>query len=135
MGPAADVATSESTDSETSTSRPVNPPPLSPADLKLINCYRRTANHLSVGQIYVLENPLLNERRRPEHMKPGLLGHWWTTHGLNFSDSHMNRVIRNWDLDAIYVMGQGHGGPPAVANALLEGSLALGPLPTEATPN
>jgi len=96
--------------------------PLSDHDLALIDAYWRAANYLSVGQIYLLDNPLLRQRLRPEHVKSRLLGHWGTTPGLNFIYAHMNRVIRNWDLDAIYVMGPGHGGPAAVANAYLEGT-------------
>jgi len=96
--------------------------PLSPAELERINAYWRAANYLSVGQIYLLDNPLLREPLGPEHVKPRLLGHWGTTPGLNFIYAHMNRVIRNWDLDAIYIMGPGHGGPAAVANAYLEGT-------------
>ena len=96
--------------------------PLSEHDLALTDAYWRAANYLSVGQIYLLDNPLLREPLRPEHVKPRLLGHWGTTPGLNFIYAHMNRVIRNWDLNAIYVMGPGHGGPAAVANAYLEGT-------------
>ena len=87
------------------------PGPLSPAELSRINAYWRAANYLSVGQIYLLDNPLLRAPLRPEHVKPRLLGHWGTTPGINFIYAHMNRVIRNWDLDAIYVIGPGHGGP------------------------
>ena len=75
-----------------------------------------------MGQIYLLDNPLLREPLRPEHVKPRLLGHWGTTPGLNLIYGHMNRVIRNWDLDAIYVTGPGHGGPGIVANTYLEGT-------------
>jgi xylulose-5-phosphate/fructose-6-phosphate phosphoketolase len=96
--------------------------PLSPAELDLINAYWRAANYLSVGQIYLLDNPLLTEPLRPEHVKPRLLGHWGTTPGLNFIYAHMNRVIKARDLDAIYIMGPGHGGPATVANAWLEGT-------------
>ena len=96
--------------------------PLSDHDLALIDAYWRAANYLSVGQIYLLDNPLLRQRLRPEHVKSRLLGHWGTTPGLNFIYAHMNRVIRNWDLNAIYVIGPGHGGPAAVANAYLEGT-------------
>jgi xylulose-5-phosphate/fructose-6-phosphate phosphoketolase len=95
---------------------------LSDTDAERINAYWRTANYISVGQIYLLDNPLLREPLRPEHVKPRLLGHWGTTPGINFVYAHMNRVIRNWDLNAIYVMGPGHGGPAAVANAYLEGT-------------
>lgn len=96
--------------------------PLSEEELRLIDAYWRAANYLSVGQIYLLDNPLLREPLKPEHIKPRLLGHWGTTPGLNFVYAHMNRAIRNWDLDAIYVLGPGHGGPAAVANAYLEGT-------------
>jgi len=96
--------------------------PLSADELRLIDAYWRAANYLSVGQIYLLDNPLLRERLVAEHVKPRLLGHWGTTPGLNFVYAHMNRAIRNWDLNAIYVMGPGHGGPAAVANAYLEGT-------------
>jgi xylulose-5-phosphate/fructose-6-phosphate phosphoketolase len=96
--------------------------PLSPEELRLIDAYWRAANYLSVGQIYLLDDPLLQRPLTPEDVKPRLLGHWGTTPGLNFIYAHMNRVIRNWDLDAIYIMGPGHGGPAAVANAYLEGT-------------
>ena len=96
--------------------------PLSENELGLTNAYWRAANYLSVGQIYLLANPLLREPLQPEHVKPRLLGHWGTTPGINFIYTHMNRVIRNWELDAIYVIGPGHGGPAAVANAYLEGT-------------
>ncbi|HTV10310.1 MAG TPA: phosphoketolase family protein [Acidimicrobiales bacterium] len=96
--------------------------PLSGTELQLINAYWRAANYLSVGQIYLLANPLLREPLQASHVKPRLLGHWGTTPGLNFVYAHMNRVIRDWDLNAIYVMGPGHGGPAAVANAYLEGT-------------
>ena len=96
--------------------------PLSPVELDRINAYWRAANYLSVGQIYLLDNPLLREPLRPEHVKPRLLGHWGTTPGINLVYAHMNRVIRNWDLNAIYVIGPGHGGPATVANAYLEGT-------------
>jgi xylulose-5-phosphate/fructose-6-phosphate phosphoketolase len=91
-------------------------------EVAILDAYWRAANYLSVGQIYLLDNPLLREPLRPEHVKPRLLGHWGTTPGLNFVYAHMDRVIRNWDLNAIYVMGPGHGGPAAVANAYLEGT-------------
>ncbi len=95
---------------------------MSGPELDRIDAYWRAANYLSVGQIYLLDNPLLAEPLRPEHVKPRLLGHWGTTPGLNFIYAHMNRVIRNWDLDAIYIIGPGHGGPATVANAYLEGT-------------
>ncbi|HEV8064912.1 MAG TPA: phosphoketolase family protein, partial [Acidimicrobiales bacterium] len=88
----------------------------------LLDAYWRAANYLSVGQIYLLENPLLREALKPEHVKSRLLGHWGTTPGLNFVYAHVNRVIRNWDLNAIFVTGPGHGGPGVVANAYLEGT-------------
>jgi xylulose-5-phosphate/fructose-6-phosphate phosphoketolase len=91
-------------------------------ELELIDAYWRAANYLSVGQIYLLDNPLLRESLRPEHVKPRLLGHWGTTPGLNFIYAHANRAIRRHDLDAIYVTGPGHGGPGLVANAYLEGT-------------
>ncbi len=96
--------------------------PLDTDGLELLDAYWRAANYLSVGQIYLLDNPLLDEELRPEHIKPRLLGHWGTTPGLNFVYAHLNRVIRNWDLDAFMVFGPGHGGPAAVANAYLEGT-------------
>ena len=96
--------------------------PLSAEELRLINAYWRAANYLSVGQIYLLDNPLLLEPLKLEHIKPRLLGHWGTSPGLNLIYAHANRVIKNRDLDAIYVMGPGHGGPAAVANAYLEGT-------------
>jgi xylulose-5-phosphate/fructose-6-phosphate phosphoketolase len=90
--------------------------------LRLIDAYWRAANYLSVGQIYLLDNPLLRTPLEPKHVKPRLLGHWGTTPGINFVYAHMNRAIRNWDLDAILIVGPGHGGPGAVANAYLEGT-------------
>ena len=91
-------------------------------DIELIDAYWRAANYLSVGQIYLLDNPLLREPLRPEHVKPRLLGHWGTTPGLNLLYAHMNRVINQRDLNALYVTGPGHGGPGLVANAYLEGT-------------
>jgi xylulose-5-phosphate/fructose-6-phosphate phosphoketolase len=96
--------------------------PLSPEELAPLDAYWRAANYLAVGQIYLLDNPLLREPLEPRHVKPRLLGHWGTTPGINFVYAHANRVIRNWDLNAIYVIGPGHGGPAAVANAYLEGT-------------
>ena len=95
---------------------------LSAEELRLINAYWRAANYLSVGQIYLLDNPLLTERLTPEHIKPRLLGHWGTTPGLNFIYAHLNRVIKARDLDMMLVTGPGHGGPAIVANTWLEGS-------------
>ncbi|HEY7693430.1 MAG TPA: phosphoketolase family protein [Gaiellaceae bacterium] len=91
-------------------------------ELRLLDAYWRAANYLSVGQIYLLDNPLLREPLRPEHVKPRLLGHFGTTPGLNLIWAHMNRAIRERELDAIYVTGPGHGGPGIVANAYLEGT-------------
>src|SRR5437667_8932622 len=96
--------------------------PLEPDELRLLDAWWRAANYLSVGQIYLLANPLLREPLRLEHVKPRLLGHWGTTPGLNFIYVHMNRAIVERDLDAIYVIGPGHGGPGIVANAYLEGT-------------
>ncbi|KAB1085259.1 phosphoketolase family protein [Neorhizobium galegae] len=92
------------------------------AELALIDRYWRAANYLSVGQIYLLDNPLLKEPLEPEHIKPRLLGHWGTTPGLNFIYAHLNRIIRNRDLSMIYVCGPGHGGPGMVASTYLEGT-------------
>src|SRR3954464_14445608 len=94
---------------------------LAPDQLRLIDAWWRAANYLSVGQIYLLDNPLLRGPLEPRHVKPRLLGHWGTTPGLNMIYVHMNRVIKQRDLDAIYVIGPGHGGPAIVANAYLEG--------------
>ncbi|SKC21558.1 xylulose-5-phosphate/fructose-6-phosphate phosphoketolase [Kosakonia radicincitans] len=95
---------------------------LSDHDIQLIDRYWRAANYLSVGQIYLMDNPLLREPLKPEHIKPRLLGHWGTTPGLNFIYAHLNRVIRQRNLDMIYICGPGHGGPGMVANTWLEGS-------------
>ncbi len=96
--------------------------PLSAQELRLIDAYWRAANYLSVGQIYLFDNPLLRRPLRREHIKPRLLGHWGTTPGLNFIYAHLNRVIVAGDLDMIYLTGPGHGGPALVANAYLEGT-------------
>jgi xylulose-5-phosphate/fructose-6-phosphate phosphoketolase len=96
--------------------------PLSEKELGLIDAWWRAANYLSVGQIYLLDNPLLQEPLELEHIKPRLLGHWGTTPGLNFIYVHLNRVIKARDLDIIYVTGPGHGGPGIVANAWLDGT-------------
>jgi len=90
--------------------------------LRKIDAYWRAANYLSVGQIYLLNNPLLHEPLKKEHVKPRLLGHWGTTPGLNFIYAHCNRIIKNHDLNMIYIAGPGHGGPGLVANTWLEGS-------------
>jgi xylulose-5-phosphate/fructose-6-phosphate phosphoketolase len=95
---------------------------LNVSELERINAWWRAANYLSVGQIYLLDNPLLREPLRPEHVKPRLLGHWGTTPGLNFVYAHMNRAIKRDALNALYVTGPGHGGPGLVANTYLEGT-------------
>ena len=97
-------------------------PEISTEELTLIDRYWRAANYLSVGQIYLLDNPLLKEPLKPEHIKARLLGHWGTTPGLNFIYAHLNRMIRNRDLSMIYVCGPGHGGPGMVASTYLEGT-------------
>ena len=95
---------------------------LSKSESALIDAYWRAANYLSVGQIYLFDNPLLREPLKEEHIKPRLLGHWGTTPGLNFIYAHLNRLIKKLDLDMIYVIGPGHGGPGIVANAYLKGT-------------
>src|SRR5881392_4114225 len=102
--------------------RSVSNQPLSPEELRKMNAYWRAANYLSVGQIYLYANPLLREPLKLEHVKPRLLGHWGTTPGLNFIYVHLNRVIKKYDLNVIYVCGPGHGGPGMVANTYLEGT-------------
>jgi xylulose-5-phosphate/fructose-6-phosphate phosphoketolase len=100
----------------------LRPDSVSAVELDAMNVWWRAANYLSVGQIYLLANPLLHEPLRPEHIKPRLLGHWGTTPGLNFLYVHMNRAIRARGLNAIYVTGPGHGGPGLVASAYLDGT-------------
>lgn len=95
---------------------------LSPKELKLIDAYWRAANYLSIGQIYLYDNPLLKKPLKKDHVKPRLLGHWGTTPGLNFIYVHLNRAIKQRDLNMIYITGPGHGGPGLVANAYLEGT-------------
>src|SRR5436305_954539 len=95
---------------------------LSADELYKLDAYWRAANYLSVGQIYLYDNPLLREPLKREHIKPRLLGHWGTTPGLNFIYAHCNRLINNYDLDMIYIAGPGHGGPGLVANTYLEGT-------------
>src|SRR6266699_3265115 len=95
---------------------------LSPELLRKLDAWWRAANYLSVGQIYLYDNPLLKKPLKLAHIKPRLLGHWGTTPGLNFIYAHLNRVIREQDLDMIYITGPGHGGPGLVANAYLEGT-------------
>ncbi|MGH9441152.1 MAG: phosphoketolase family protein [Thermoanaerobaculia bacterium] len=96
--------------------------PLSAEEARLLDAYWRAANYLSVGQIYLLDNPLLREPLAIAHVKPRLLGHWGTTPGLNFVYVHLNRLIRKLDLNAVFVAGPGHGGPGVVANTYLEGT-------------
>jgi xylulose-5-phosphate/fructose-6-phosphate phosphoketolase len=96
--------------------------PLTSEELRKIDAYWRAANYLSVGQIYLYDNPLLTEPLRVENIKPRLLGHWGTTPGLNFVYVHLNRLIKKFDLNVIYVCGPGHGGPGMVANTYLEGT-------------
>jgi len=91
-------------------------------ELRRMNAYWRAANYLSVGQIYLLDNPLLRKPLALSDVKPRLLGHWGTTPGLNFIYAHLNRIIKKYDLDMIYIAGPGHGGPAMVANTWLEGS-------------
>ncbi len=105
-----------------STTADISPSGLSPALLEKMDAYWRAANYLSVGQIYLLDNPLLREPLQLKHIKPRLLGHWGTTPGQNFLYVHLNRVIRQYDLDMIYIAGPGHGGPALVANTYLEGT-------------
>ncbi len=102
--------------------RRVSTQPLAPEELRKINAYWRAANYLSVGQIYLYANPLLREPLKIEHIKPRLLGHFGTTPGLNFIYAHFNRLIKNHDLNVIYIAGPGHGGPGLVANTYLEGT-------------
>src|SRR5437867_2158960 len=90
--------------------------------IQLLDAYCRAANYLSVGQIYLLDNPLLKGPLKPEHIKPRLLGHWGTTPGLNFIYVHLDRIIKKYDLEMIYIAGPGHGGPGVVANVYLEGT-------------
>lgn len=96
--------------------------PLSVEEMRRMNAWWRAANYLSVGQIYLSDNPLLHEPLKIEHVKRRLLGHWGTTPGLNFIYVHLNRLIKKQDLNVIYVCGPGHGGPGMVANTYLEGT-------------
>jgi xylulose-5-phosphate/fructose-6-phosphate phosphoketolase len=108
---------------------PLIPDPLPPDLLRRMDGYWRAANYLSVGQIYLQDNPLLEAPLQREHLKPRLLGHWGTTPGLNFIYVHLNRLIKEHDLNMIYVIGPGHGAPGVVAHTYLEGSY------TETYPN
>ena len=101
---------------------PIPQDPLSADELRKLNAYWRAANYLSVGQIYLYDNPLLTEPLKIDHVKPRLLGHWGTTPGLNFVYAHCNRVIKKYGLNMIYICGPGHGGPGMVANVWLEGT-------------
>src|SRR5690242_11678507 len=103
--------------------------PLSTELLRKMDAYWSAANYLSVGQIYLLNNPLLREPLKREDIKPRLLGHWGTTPGLNFIYVHLNRIIKARDLGIVYITGPGHGGPGLVANTYLEGTY------TEVYPN
>jgi xylulose-5-phosphate/fructose-6-phosphate phosphoketolase len=96
--------------------------PLSREQIDKLDAYWRAANYLSVGQIYLYDNPLLKQPLAPEHVKPRLLGHWGTTPGQNFIYVHLNRIIKAYDLNMIYISGPGHGGPAVVANTYLEGT-------------
>ena len=95
---------------------------LSPDLLRRMNAYWRAANYLSVGQIYLYDNPLLKEPLTQAHVKPLVVGHWGTTPGQNFIYVHLNRVIKKYDLDLFYIAGPGHGGPAIVGNVYLEGT-------------
>lgn len=100
----------------------MKPETLTVEEYRKMNAYWRAANYLSVGQIYLYDNPLLRQPLKLEHIKPRLLGHWGTTPGLNFIYVHLNRLIKLHDLNVIYVTGPGHGGPGLVANTYLEGT-------------
>src|SRR5437773_2652314 len=95
---------------------------LSGDELNLADAYRRAANYLTIGQIYLQDNPLLREPLRPEHIKPRLLGHWGTCPGLSLIYAHLNRLIKQTGAKVLYVTGPGHGGPALVANVYLEGT-------------
>jgi len=99
-----------------------SPGPLAADELRKTHAYWRACNYLAAGMIYLRDNPLLRAPLKEEHVKQRLLGHWGTTPGLNFIYAHMNRAIRKYDLNAIYVCGPGHGGPGMVASTYLEGS-------------
>src|SRR4051794_2260850 len=97
-------------------------PALTDSQIASIDAYFRAANYLAVGQIFLQDNPLLREPLRAEHIKPRLLGHWGTCPGLNLIYAHVNRLIREQDVQAIYLTGPGHGGPALLANVYLEGT-------------
>src|SRR5712692_10819319 len=96
--------------------------PMSEEQVRRLDAYWRAANYLTVGQIYLLDNPLLKEPLRPEQIKPRLLGHWGTSPGLSFIYVHLNRLIQEHNVDMIYLAGPGHGGPALLANVYLEGT-------------
>jgi xylulose-5-phosphate/fructose-6-phosphate phosphoketolase len=96
--------------------------PLTAEELHRINAWWRAANYLNIGQIYLSANPLLREKLTVDHIKPRLLGHWGTSPGLNLIYVHLNRLIKKYDLNTIYMAGPGHGGPALLANVFLEGS-------------
>ena len=96
--------------------------PLSPELLRKMDAYWRAANYLSVGQIYLYDNPLLKEPLKLSHVKHLVVGHWGTTPGQNFIYVHLNRIIKKYDLDMFYIAGPGHGGPAIVGNVYLEGT-------------
>ena len=98
------------------------PVPLGTEELRRIDAWWRAANYLNIGQIYLSANPLLREKLTVDHIKPRLLGHWGTSPGLNLIYVHLNRLIKKYDLNAIYMAGPGHGGPALLANVWLEGS-------------
>ena len=102
------------------TNQPKNP--LSAKDLHLLNAYWRACNYLSVGQLYLRDNPLVREPLELAHIKPNVVGHWGTAPGQNFIYTHLNRLIKQHDLNMIYISGPGHGGQAMVANCWLEGS-------------
>src|SRR5690242_12659508 len=119
----AQVRESQETPERPSRQAPSGKPTVLSADeLRKLDAYWRAANYLAVGQIYLYDNPLLKEPLTKEHIKPRLLGHWGTTPGLNLIYAHLNRVIKKYDLDVVYVAGPGHGGPAIVANVYLEGT-------------
>ncbi len=101
---------------------PIDRTSLSPEMMRLMQAWWRAANFLSVGQIYLLDNPLLDEPLKPEHIKPRLLGHWGTSPGLNFIYVHLNRIIKEQDVNVLFIAGPGHGAPGIVANTWLEGT-------------
>src|SRR5260370_34090550 len=120
-----DAAISSTVRTDGKLPQPPAPPargPLSAAQLEKMQRYWSAANYLTIGQIYLQDNPLLREPLRPEHIKPRLLGHWGTSPGLSFIYVHLNRLIQDTDADVIYLTGPGHGGPALVANVYLEGT-------------